>query len=61
MICGTIIDSVGKSLGPTGQNRSSAHYAGEAESLEGHGGQSRKRLHGVTPAWPFVFLLFTFG
>jgi hypothetical protein len=51
-----IIDSVGKSLGPTGQTRSSAHYAGEAESLEGHGGQSRKGLHGVTPAQPFVFL-----
>lgn len=31
--------------------------AGEAESLEGHGGQPRKRPPGVTPDWAFSFLI----
>jgi hypothetical protein len=39
-----------------GQARSPAHYVREARNpLGGHGGNSRKRLHDVAPAWPFVF------
>ena len=39
---------------PPGQDRSSAHFADEAESFGEPWGKECKSLHGVTPAWPFV-------